>query len=66
MVRLRLMALTLYMGKTPDLVTIIISVSNKKINNFAIHCNDCGYSTVWKFSNFPVTATLILREINFG
>ena len=24
----------------------------------------CGYSTVWKFSNFP--ATLILREINFG
>ena len=25
---------------------------------------NCGYSTVWKLSNFP--AILILREINFG
>ena len=25
---------------------------------------DCGYSTVWKFSNFH--PTLILHEINFG
>ena len=25
---------------------------------------DCGYSTVWKFSNFPV-ASLVLRETDF-
>ena len=36
---------------TPDLGSII--------ENF-----NCRYSTVWKFSKFPIT--MILREINFG
>ena len=39
------------------------SVKNTDLGSL-IGISDCGYSTVWKFSNYPTT--LILREIIFG
>ena len=58
----------LFYNRIPKCGSSTVSVTNSVqkrtdlgslIGNF-----DCGYSTVWKFSNFP--SALILREINFG
>ena len=48
--------------------TADLKIVNKKMTTTDLGSQignyDCGYFTVWKFSNFP--ATQILREIKFG